>query len=157
MGTHAEQPAEGLGLLAQGSSRCWEFSISEHLGGAKGWSAELEGPNVYLVFQLQDLAVVAAALKLLRCRSAHSECNGPTAFLAKDGALRLGRFGQSSMSIEWDDETPDRCFLIVGPRARSVLRLTFQRDDISMLIEALTQVVEDLRENGEPAGPTPPN
>ncbi len=44
----------------------------------------------------------------------------------------------------WDDEEAPRCFFVVGPDAQSTLRLSLDREDIQMLIEAFEQVVEDL-------------
>jgi hypothetical protein len=59
-------------------------------------------------------------------------------------ALQLGCFGSASVILQWDNEDFPRCFLIVGPNARAVLRVSLFSEDIAMLAEALEQVVEDL-------------
>src|SRR5205085_10299381 len=58
-------PTNGLGLLANGSSRRWDVAVDESLDRDE-WSFEIEGPQTYLVFQLQDLNVIPAALAFLR-------------------------------------------------------------------------------------------
>ena len=52
--------------------------------------------------------------------------------------------GHAAVALIWDDEDFPRSFLIIGPRARSTLRLTFEADDIRMLSAALQQAVNDL-------------
>ncbi len=151
MEPQVEKEAGGFGLLATGSSHAWDFAIDESLERTDQWSAELEGPNVYLVFQIQDLSVIAVALDFLRHRRSKSGGSDPMSRAEGDDSLTIGRFGQASVSLVWDDEERDRCFLVVGPKARSTLRLTFQGEDISMLIEALSQVVEDLENTEGPA------
>ena len=42
------------------------------------------------------------------------------------------------------DLLADRCFLVVGARSRSTMRLAFVGDDLRMLLAALRQVREDL-------------
>src|SRR5438067_1519342 len=129
-------PAEGLGLLANGSSRRWDVAVDEALD-RNAWSLEIEGPQTYLVFQLQDLKVLPAALGFLQ--------SGPRPIRGRDwhggeSSLTLGRFGSASVSLVWDNEDFLRCFILVGPKARSTLRLSLEAEDIPMLIEALQQV-----------------
>jgi hypothetical protein len=76
----------------------------------------------------------------------------PTASIARpktevEGGLILGRFGSMSVSLFWDDEVSARCFLVVGPRARSTFRVTLGAEDVRALVEALGQAVKDLPES----------
>lgn len=134
-----DRPAGGLGLLANGSSRRWDLAVDESPEGDE-WSLEIDGPQTYLVFQLRELSVIPRALRFLQA--------GPGSTRAKGGpeeeALYLGRFGSASVSLHWDNESFPRCFLVIGPKARSTLRLSFEAEDIQMLSEALLQVVKDL-------------
>jgi hypothetical protein len=130
-----EKVTERLGLLANGSSRRWDIAVDE-TGRRNEWLMEIEGPQTYLVFRLRELKVIAAALRFLQ---EADEGNG--------AALRLGRFGSASASLMWDNEDFPRCFLIIGPRARSTLRVSLEGEDIEMFIEALQQVVKDLPES----------
>src|SRR3954468_5639347 len=87
-----DPPAERLELLANGSSRRWDVAGDESLDRDE-WSLEMEGPQTYLVFRLQDLSVIPAALAFLR--------SGPRPSQVPDGhssdsPLTLGRFGSAS-------------------------------------------------------------
>jgi hypothetical protein len=120
-----------LGLVALGATRRWDVAVDESLDGI-GWSLELDGPQAYLVFQLQDLSVIPAALTYLQ--------SAPTG----DDGLVLGRFGSAAVSLIWDNEAPPRCFLIVGPDEHATLRLSFDGEDIRMLLEAFSQIASEL-------------
>jgi len=48
---------ERWGLLANGSSGRWDISVDESLDREE-WSVEIDGPQTYLTFQLEDLNVV---------------------------------------------------------------------------------------------------
>jgi hypothetical protein len=141
MNRKLDQTAEGLGLLASGSSRRWDVAVDESLGRNE-WSMEIEGPQTYLVFQLQDLRTVPKTIDFLR--SGLKRCQGRHKGASQEHELHLGRFGSASVSLIWDDEDFPRCFLIIGAKARSVLRLSLESEDIQMLIEALDQVVSDI-------------
>ncbi|MCI0456365.1 MAG: hypothetical protein L0Z62_05235 [Gemmataceae bacterium] len=137
-----DQPTGGTALLANGSSGGWDIAVDEALDREE-WFLEIDGPQAYLVFQLRELEVLPAALRFLqaspkssRANRRHKERGGKT--------LVLGRFGSASVSLVWDDELPPRCFLVVGPKARSTLRLTLQADDVSRVTEALRQVTKDI-------------
>src|SRR5947209_18654994 len=143
-----DKPTEGLGLLANGSSRRWDIAVDESLNRDE-WSLEIDGPRTYLVFQLQDLKVLRTALCFLQSASGSDQARGWSGGQDNGAALTLGRFGSAAVSLVWDDEDFPRCFIIIGPRARSTLRVGLEGEDITMFIEALRQVVEDLP---EPAG-----
>jgi hypothetical protein len=145
MNDKVTQPAEGFGLLANGSSRRWDIAVDESLDREE-WSLEIDGPQVYVVFQLKDLKVIPAALRFLQAgiKAKRSQAGGRRHENESD--LSLGKFGSASVSLAWDNEDFPRCFLIIGPRARATLRLSFEGDDIQMLIEALGEVVKDLPE-----------
>src|SRR2546423_952113 len=125
-----------MGLLANGSSACWDIAVDARLDREE-WFLEIDGPRTYLVFQLEGLEVIPRALELLnRARE-------------EDGTLTLGRFGSDRVSLVWDNEGFQRCFVVIG-QAGSALRLGFEAEDIKMLSEALSQVAADL-----PQGLTP--
>jgi hypothetical protein len=138
---------ERRGLLGLGTTRRWDVALDETLNG-DSWSLEIDGPQAYLVFQLNEPSVLSAMVDYLQ-----SPSGGP------ENGLVLGRFGASSVSLIWDDEESPRCFLIVGPESGATLRLTFDGDDVRMLVEALHQLVADLpnpptsETNGPPVCP----
>ncbi len=145
--TGVEKQEPGIGLLANGSSGRWDVAIDERLDQSREWSAEIEGPGVYLVFQLQDLKVIASAASFLRWRPSGAVDPSGGRASRDEGPLVLGRFEQAPVALIWDDEYDDRCFLVVGPRTTSLLRLTLQSEDILRLAEALSQAADDLGED----------
>jgi hypothetical protein len=88
------------------------------------------------VFQLGDPGVLRRALEFLR-----GHRRGPVQAASRrergDDDLVLGRFGASPVSLIWDDEDFARCFLVVGPQARSTMRVSLYGEDIDQLIQAL--------------------
>lgn len=130
-----------FGLLANGSTRCWDVAVEATVEGDE-WCLEIDGPQTYLVFQLEELKVVEKALRYLEL--------GPRSNRQKrarevETGFVLGRFGSATVTLFRDNETISRCFIIVGPKGRSTLRLTFEGADLEMLIEAMRQVVQDMR------------
>jgi hypothetical protein len=143
MNDKLDKPTGGLGLLANGSSALWDVAVDESLDQDQ-WFLELDGPETYLVFQLQALNVVPAAIRVLQSARQVSPIRSRQSKKDDANALVLGRFGSASVSLLKDNEGVPRCFLVVGSKGRSVLRLSLEERDIKMLIEALSQVVEAL-------------
>jgi hypothetical protein len=141
-----EQQGGGYGLLANGSSPLWDVEVDESTQREGQWLLELDGRTNYLVFQVNDLAVIHEAIRFLQRGLSTPESSDRRLRVEGDDTLTLGTFNRSTVCLLWDDEPPLRCFLIVGPNARSTMRLTLQRDDIEALLQALRQVAEDLPE-----------
>ena len=137
---NSSRTEDGFGLLANGSSRLWDVSIDESLTHEGQWLADLEGPSVYISFQLKDLNVVSEAITFL---SAHLDAQSATKRPPRV-PLTLGKFGNSSVSLMWDDEDFLRCFLVVGAQAQSCARITLFKDDVEMLRDALVQLKRDM-------------
>jgi hypothetical protein len=129
--------------LANGSSPLWDVAVDEALDQDQLF-LELDGPETYVVFQLQDLKVVPAALRFLQSSLEPIPIGNERGKHDEEAALALGRFGSASVSLLKDNEEVPRCFLVIGSKGRSVLRLSLGERDIKMLIEALSQVVEAL-------------
>jgi hypothetical protein len=145
MNRDAEKSVGNFGLLANGSSRLWDVAVEEALDREQEWFAELDGPHVYLVFQVVNLEVPSRALKFLRQRLASPrKADQPLGTGGEDDTLTIGRFGSASVSLMWDNEQFPRCFVVIGPKARSTMRLTLQGQEIESLAEALQQVVDEL-------------
>jgi predicted metallo-beta-lactamase superfamily hydrolase len=53
-----------FGLLANGSTRCWDVAVEATLEGDE-WCLEIDGPQTYLLFQLEELKVIEKALRYL--------------------------------------------------------------------------------------------
>jgi hypothetical protein len=143
MNRELEKSTGGIGLVANGTSRLWDVEIDESLDRDNEWSCQIEGPNAYLVFQLRNLKVVTSMIDFLqRGPECAGGCDQP--WSEEKDSLTIGKFGRGTVSLLRDNERPPRCFLVISPKAKSVLRLTFHEEDIAMLLEALSQVAKDL-------------
>src|SRR5262249_45274702 len=103
----------------------------------------------YLTFQLHDWKVIAEFFRFLESSSWPSLAPDQSSERA-ECALILGRFDSASVSLLRDNEDFPRCYLVVGPDARSTLRLSLEAEDIRMLSEALRQVLNDLPLDARP-------
>jgi len=143
-----DQHEPAVGLVANGSAGSWDVGIDETTVGERRWFAQIEGPSVYLYFELPSPLMVGELFQFLDRRAGVR--NGPRApgAVAKGESLSVGSFGQYSVRLAWDDEFEDRCFVVIGPSATSTVRLTLVGEDAVMLARALGQAREDLRDAG---------
>jgi len=139
-----EPPVEAFGLVANGTAGRWDISVDESLDREHEWSLEIDGPQTYLVFRLQDLKVVQQTLHFLESGLALHKSGAWAKGQDREDAQILGRFGSALVSLLWDNEDFPRCFIIIGAEARSTLRLSLDREDITMFVEALRQVAHGL-------------
>lgn len=143
MNREITESVDEMGLLANGTSARWHIAINDCLARDEWW-IEIESSEIYLTFQLGELNVVRAALAFLRCDPWGLSITNGQQNVSNATALVLGRFGEASVSLLWDNEDFVRCFLMMGPHGQSTFRLSFYEEDVRMLIEALEQVVTDL-------------
>ena len=69
-------------------------------------------------------------------------------FPSQANRYRSAFFGQATVSLDWDDEYADRCFLKVSnPSGTTGFQLTLWGEEIKHLTEALRQVKQDLEED----------
>lgn len=144
MNNDREQSPDGVGLVANGSAGAWSIAVDEALDDGGECSLEIDGPAVYLVFRLDDLTKPREALRFLQSTSQLNRDRKVQDRKVSEDELTLGSFGSFPVSLLWDNESFQRCFLIVGPRAQATLRVSLHADDIRDLIGALSQVVEDI-------------
>ena len=126
----ADESCDTFGLLATGSAGSWVVDLDESHDGTK-WALQLDGPQLYLAVAVESPAVIQSAVDYLQSGQKQTE------------HLPLGHFGSTSVALHWDHEFADRCFLLVGPTNRSVLRFTLAVEDIAALTQAFTQILED--------------
>jgi hypothetical protein len=144
---NAEQPAGGFYSLASGSSHRWRVDVDESLERAE-WFVDLDGPNLYLTFQIHDLNVIQQTIDFLQRHLSRAAGVKQPSWTEEEDAIRLGTFAQASVELLWDDEGNGGCFLVDSP-AHEAMRLTLHRDDVEMLLEALHQVAKDLAEEAK--------
>ena len=61
-----QEASNQFGLLAIGSSGAWQIDIDEVLKGAECYCVQIQGPSIYLSFQLVDLGIIGQAIDFLR-------------------------------------------------------------------------------------------
>jgi hypothetical protein len=127
-------------LLAIGRSGPWEVAIDQTTLGPERWFAQIEGPSLYLYFEIPSLDVVDKAIAFLRT----SQEQRPPATL-ENGHLSLGT-PKNPVSLVRDDECLGRCFLTIGDRAIALVQFTVSGTALTQLIAALLQAQEDLHE-----------
>jgi hypothetical protein len=146
MNRKLDPPTENVGLAAIGTSDRWVVSLDESLDCERWW-LEIEGPGVYLHFQIHDPTVVSKALRYLQVGMAVDRTkdrkNEDT-----ERELRLGHLGSAVVALQWDDEHGPRCFLIICSEGLSALRLSFGTEDIRRLCEARAEIVTEMPEAG---------
>ncbi len=130
--------------MAFSSSGPWDLTIDESLDQEDKWTAEIEGPNVYISFNIRDLKVIQEALAFLQRRNLDRPDQDLNASSTSQAELTLGKFGSNSIILIWDNEDFIRCFLVVGPRANSTMRLTLSGDEIEMLAKAFEKIANEL-------------
>jgi hypothetical protein len=142
IGMRTKKSQADSGVLANGSSQNWDMSLDEAVDGSDVF-LELDGRFAYLVVRLRDSGFIGNALRFLR---SNHEQNG-----AKNGKrtlrqreLRFGRFASTSVSLLWDNEDFPRCFIVIGAKARSTLRLSLDQEDIRTLEGILEQALKAL-------------
>jgi hypothetical protein len=131
-----------FGLLANGSCGPWEIAIDETTSGPDRWFAQIEGPFVSLYFEIPSPDLAGKLLPFLEGRPQGQPVSSSDLAVT----LVLGRADQTPVTLVRDDEYLDRCFLVIGPEARPVVRLTLAGADLTNLSGALRQVAEDLQE-----------
>src|SRR5437870_5016817 len=92
---------DNLGLTAFGSDGSWDVAIDETTSGTQQWFAEIEGPSVYLHFEIQSPHVIDKILEFLTKQSAQNT-----------GEIAIGKSKEEPVVLVRDDEFPDRCFLL---------------------------------------------
>jgi hypothetical protein len=57
--------------------------------------------------------------------------------------INLGHFGGAVVQLIRDNEDFARCFIVIGPRSRSTLRLSISGDNVKPFTQALRKAVAD--------------
>ena len=131
-------------LAATGTDGPWSIDVEETISGAESWLATIEGPALSFSFIIPSPSVVSSALNFFeknplfpRALPGSNEQNG---------SLRIGTFHRAPVTLLWDDEYADRCFLAIGG-ATHCLRLTLGNAEIAKLSAALRQVNQELADD----------
>ena len=149
-GSHASQaspaiPDENLRLLANGSSGRWDVSIDETISGEERWFAQIEGPSLWLSFEIPSPAIIAKVNQFL----ARPQTKGEET----EDRVDLGEAKGTPVALVRDDEYLDRGFLIIGPSDSPIARFAVAGKDWHHLVQALRQVEHGLSQSPSPGTP----
>lgn len=139
-GSITNQHNNKIGLLANGSSGPWEIAIDETISGKDRWFAQLEGPSIYVYFEISSPRIIDDVIAYLRDGNGRA----PSQPTSRNGKLKVGGDKHVTVSLVRDDEFSDRVFLVIGSNSSPIVRYTIAGTDINKIVEALRQVKEDL-------------
>jgi hypothetical protein len=57
--------------------------------------------------------------------------------------------GRALVSLIWDNEYPDRCFFVVGPKSRASMSLSLFAKETKAIREALVKLSRDLAQENK--------
>ncbi|MBI1903748.1 MAG: hypothetical protein HYS13_21810 [Planctomycetia bacterium] len=133
-------------LVANGVSGQWEIALDETVEGAQRWFAQIDGPLCYVYFQIQQPRVIEDMLLFLqRHLSAPTDKERST---GQADQMELGPNGGNSVTLLWDGETNDRCFILIRGKGEFRARLCLAGTDLNDVVHALHQVRDELCEEG---------
>jgi hypothetical protein len=132
-----------LGLLANGASGPWEVAIDETTSGVDRWFVQIEGPTICFYFEIASPDMVEKMLQFLEYGQKKSHNKSTQG----NGLLLIGKDKRMPVTLVRDDEDSDRIFLLVGPQNRPIVRFAVVGADLTSLIGALRQAMEDLEES----------
>jgi hypothetical protein len=136
----AERADVTTGLVANASVGSWDLAVDEAIDGPERWFAQIEGPSIYLYFEITHPRVVPDAVRFIEAR--RSGLGNAT-----DGALRempIGQLGRLPVHLLWDEEHHDRLSLMVGDLENACVRCDIGGGEIGFLLDALRQLTDSL-------------
>src|SRR5437588_111645 len=117
------QGEEELGLLSKEAGSRWIVAIDE-IPESQDWLLEIDSPRVYLTFQLAEIAVLGRAVDLLNSALVPPPPGSKYSFNPDQDDIGLGHFDKAAVHLVRDNEDFPRCFVVVGPEAGSVMRIS---------------------------------
>lgn len=136
-----------VGLVASGNSKSWDIEIDQTLDGAERWFAQIEGPSIYLYFEISNPSVVKCAFEFVDRHWEGRRKPGKTRSKqssSSDMEVDFGRLANLPVTLIWDDEDNDRCFFSIGEAAEAKIRLAICGKELKEFRIALKHVQEEL-------------
>lgn len=135
--------SQAFGLVASGSSGDWEISIDETLSGPRKWFLQIDGPLWYLEFRVARRDVVDGVLGFLGTHLGDGNSSTGNRASAIDDEIELGCSCGNRVSLIWDTETNERCFILVAGDDGFHVRFTLLHDDLVQIVDAFRQVASE--------------
>jgi hypothetical protein len=122
----------------------WVVAIDEAQDD-ETWTIEIDSPGLYLTFRLDALSAVRRAVEILD-RSVNLQGASGKKYSPEEDEINLGNFGGAVVQLIRDNEDFPRCFIVVGPRSRSTLRVGISGDNIRIFTQALRDALQSCGE-----------
>ena len=116
----------------------WFVELSE-VPDSEDWLLEIDSPHAYLTFTISELTVLQKAVRLLN--ESLSDSGKKRTFSAETDEIALGTFNGTDVILLRDNEDFPRCFLAVGPKASSTLRISLYEAEMRAFTKALQDVM----------------
>lgn len=140
--TRSVRQATKWGLAAIGTSGPWQVDIDQSLSGRSRWEVEIEGPTVYVRFEIPAIEIIERAVRFLSevpQKNRRNALNGENS-----SSLVLSKARSPRICLIRDDEFADRYFLLAHTENGPTIRFTLTGGVLTHLIAALRQALEDI-------------
>jgi len=145
-----------VGLAALGRAGAWDVALDETvvaLGetfeGPQRWFVQIEGPAFYIYFEIHHPRIIDESVTFLnRHLCPDNSSQGSASPPDRGDELELSHFGDSVVSLIWDSESNQRCFILIRGTGEFRARLCIERSDLQELTDALEQMRDELSEEG---------
>jgi hypothetical protein len=138
-----------MGLVANGGAGAWEVSIDETLEGPQQWFGQIEGPACYLHFPVTNVQFIDEMRRFLQAHLNPDRCSHETpSSSSSTGELSISAHDGSTVTLLWDDEGNDRCFVLIKGKGELRARFSLSRSDVQDITDALGVVLEELCNDG---------
>lgn len=123
-----------VGLAAVGSAGGWEIAIDETTEGDERWFAQIEGPEIYMYFEVPSPRIIHEMLEFMAAPGS----------AARSHELIVSKHAVHPVTLVRDDEFDDRYFFVIVQDTKLVVRMTIGDGVLRSLVTALRQAKEDL-------------
>ena len=142
-----------LGLAACGHAGAWNVDLDETVQGPQKWFLQIEGPSVYLYFEIATPGAIEDLIGLLeRPLSISVSGDTPLETSQAHSALALGEFFGKPITWLRDSENDDRMFVLIRGSSPSALRIAIEGQGFADFLDALRQTRDELRHEGTISG-----
>lgn len=139
---------EDVKPLPKEDRKRWFVEIDEWPSG-EDWQLEIDSPQVYLSCQLSDIAVIERAVELLDSSLVVRMPGSKPRYSRNHDEVGLGSFNGTAVLLLRDNEDFPRCFIVVGPKSRSTLRVSLDEGSIRALAAAFRDAVGECNDTDE--------
>jgi len=136
-----ERESDSRGLTALGAAGGWQVDIDgSNSGLTQNWFAQIEGPAVYVSFEVQSPSVIEDMIEFLTERTADEF----GIQRVRESEIVVGIDEGAPVTLLRDDEFSDRFFLLMQSKKNLAIRVTIADTDLDSLLIALRQAQNEL-------------